>query len=789
MSDLLAPLGATFAMRLTMLSDWHVGLGAGMPGGVDRLVQRDHDDLPFVPAKTLNGIWRDACEVIAYGLDGRAPGGPWQRWVTWLFGSQPATTDRGPDYVAAIEVRAARLPSTLAQVLALRPAVARATTFVKPGVLIDPLTGRAEDDKLRFEEMARRGLILEARGGWQTDGLDEASQCAATAVLLLGARFVERLGGKRRRGAGHCELLIDGRADLDAALPWVEANDPPPPPRAWVRNRLSAEQPYPPRVEKGVGIADEGSTEGDGWIRVALRIRCLSPVVAHQRTVGNMVEGRPSVPGTDILAMVLGSIGADSRRLAAVAARRGELVATDATIEVDGDLSRPLDAAVYRALGGQLPKQVKQLHVGAVASDASGQWATPALEARTHNTIADADQRPTAAVGGVYTYLGITAGTVLRCEVRATATVVRQLGDGWWEAIEGRRRLGRSAKDGFGEVEVTASAPVDTLTTNGTDRADGTLVVWLQSDLLLLDERLRPSASPELLGRELGSLLGLPRPLTVVEAVGPEGLPSVSKTARRETWHRAWGLPRPTLAGLAAGSVVVFALGPGDAEALAARPEVFRRIEAGGLGERRAEGFGQVRFNPPELSHPNLRLEEAGDSGLGQATKRTFQHIRHADPSWELARSIETQAWRAEIARRATNLSADSERRVEALDLRAASAAQRGALRTMSARLDGTAAGLETFTAWREKLRATDVRKGNWPSRTVDALGHLVADPVAAYDALGFVASRRDALTITENGREALEEACRPEAIRSVLLAIAMGEASSRRGTPPGESD
>ena len=30
---------------------------------------RDADGLPFVPAKTLRGIWRDACERVAYGLD------------------------------------------------------------------------------------------------------------------------------------------------------------------------------------------------------------------------------------------------------------------------------------------------------------------------------------------------------------------------------------------------------------------------------------------------------------------------------------------------------------------------------------------------------------------------------------------------------------------------------------------------------------------------------------------------------------------------------------------------
>ena len=54
-----------FEIRLTFTSDWHVGSGAGRPGLIDRLVTRDEDDCPFVPAKTLTGIWRDACERVA----------------------------------------------------------------------------------------------------------------------------------------------------------------------------------------------------------------------------------------------------------------------------------------------------------------------------------------------------------------------------------------------------------------------------------------------------------------------------------------------------------------------------------------------------------------------------------------------------------------------------------------------------------------------------------------------------------------------------------------------------
>lgn len=55
MSNALTPQ-SQFVATLKLTSDWHIGLGAGRPGEVDRLVQRDHDGLPFIPAKTLTGI-------------------------------------------------------------------------------------------------------------------------------------------------------------------------------------------------------------------------------------------------------------------------------------------------------------------------------------------------------------------------------------------------------------------------------------------------------------------------------------------------------------------------------------------------------------------------------------------------------------------------------------------------------------------------------------------------------------------------------------------------------------
>ena len=58
-----------FTIAIAMESDWHIGSGTGRRGDMDRMVKRDRDGLPYLPAKTITGIWRDACELLVNGLD------------------------------------------------------------------------------------------------------------------------------------------------------------------------------------------------------------------------------------------------------------------------------------------------------------------------------------------------------------------------------------------------------------------------------------------------------------------------------------------------------------------------------------------------------------------------------------------------------------------------------------------------------------------------------------------------------------------------------------------------
>ncbi len=713
------------ALRLTLHldSDWHCGTGLGVPGGIDKLVNTDHDGLPFVPGKTLTGVWRDACELVAAALDGSAgtsaettveaeaeavdgPVHSWHAWVDFLFGSQPVLT--GPDRPsrheprpAAVSVRPARYPAALCA--ALRPAGRRplrdAATFIRPGVKIDPYTGRAADKFLRFEQMARSGAELTATAtltGWSdtatgtdtgTDagsGLDDDGRRAAAAVLLLGARLVESIGGKRRRGAGRCRLEVAATkvgagagAAIGPPLPALDSLV------TWLRARDGVAPPVPPAHVETPTSADHDRLDETDWKIIELRLNLDTPLIVQDRAVGNAVRSLRFVPGSLLLPAVLRRLGAVPGWDPAGLARAGDLVVTNATVDVDGTPGRPLPRTWFH------PKEDKKAAVNRLVDDPQERGAaakpykndyvsvppatdqvnsvtvsvrTPELTIHTHNVIDDSRQRPTSALVGLYTYQALAAGSVLRAQVRVRAGL---LPDGAHTALAGAWALGRSAKDDYGQVSVTVEGPPAAWATTSTGAAGlddtSTIIVWLLSDVLIRDKRLRPSTDPVVFAEQLSAALGVKLTLTAGSSDGL--LLRVTATRRAESWQRSWCRPRPTLLGLAAGSVLTFTADrPVSAEKLAA-------VQAAGIGERTAEGFGQLAINDPLLVLRPGRLDDGTERADNEAGSATPFVPPREKVAYAMAQLIEREAWRAHIQREAAAIAATSDGRGKILGL------------------------------------------------------------------------------------------------------------------------
>lgn len=718
------PLPEIFRIRLTMTSDWHVGSGMGRPGNVDRLITRDADGLPFVPAKTLRGIWRDACERLCHGLDDGQVG-EWSRWVDLLFGSQPALglndpTGRHGDPAqapleSAVQIRSARIPCRLREQLRrVDPRIRQAMTFVRPGVKIDRRSGSAQTDYLRFEEVARKGTTLEAKCQLQ---VSESMREAASALLTASAKLVERLGGKRRRGLGCCRLEV---LDVDAneAIDWLERNQSPP--------------EWSPRVD--TGVSSDSSlvvSKDDPWCSVPLVLTLQGPLAISYRTTGNVVETLDFVPGSYLLPHVsrtLRGLGIDVH--AAIGA--GDVCVLPAYLEVDGERGQPVPFALFAPKGGRgledrekivnqllrsIPDepQYKQLRDGYLSSMPTKAYRSP-MTVQTHNTVHDATQRPTSeSGGGVYSYEAIAPSdqgkpVIFRSALHLRKSIAERLPPDWWTKLEGDLALGRSKKDDYGSVTLKTGKlkPLESLA-----EVDGQeLYIWLVSDMLIRNDRLRAEPTASCLAEELSRLLEVS---ASVRKSSDGKLDELVRIRRLDTWHVGWGLPRPSFISLQAGSCMVF-LVDGVID-----PTKLHQLEAGGIGERTAEGYGQVRFNHPLVTTQPENWPSRSESSESVFSREKVESISSNDPNFHFARLLERECWKLEIRRACLTFAASAPNRRTKLSWETGGEhgrppmSQLGGLRVQLTLLRSTA-DRQQVIHWLDHLADNQRRRDKWPS-------------------------------------------------------------------------
>lgn len=728
-------------LHINLLSDWRIGSGTGRPGDVDQLIRRDRSQCPYLPAKTITGIWRDGCERVAHALDADLnqseltdTEATWADWVTYLFGNAPNHPDSPQGLTpspAHLKVESAHLDEALRKAIAARPALQSAITFVKPGVKINNASGSAEEQCFRLEEMARGGILL--KPAFEVVGLGKGTDAekAAYALLAAGVTLVERIGGKRRRGAGRCRFSLSDTPVFDASLSdslnYLKETAIPPTPPATT-----------PQTVESISITDSST-----WHRIALTLTTEQPVIISKGTVGNVVESLDYIPATHLLPIVtrhLRGFGVDIGEAIAHA----QLIITNALPSIDNQPTLPIPFAMFYEKQSQVDgterytdeqnrpyqlehatnklygeenngKQRKQYRGGYVlestdtlerstknTSDAEEKTishhlklTTVSTKIETHNTVEDEKQRPTSKVGGVYSYQAIPVGTTLKAEIRLQDDLFQRLntehrkGDTqkWYERIGGSDKkpktysIGISRKDEYGRIKLEAAEPeylpkqtdkpVDS-EISGSPTSDK-LIVWLLSDLLLRDEWLRPTTHLADVCAALARALNLaPNALKLEKVVNNNDaatqkppIPLMARQRRSESWHTRWGLPRPTLAGISAGSCFLLKV-EGDLP----NAETIRRLEIEGLGERRVEGYGQLRINPPLLSQENIAIAKLNASAKNEDTYPTVPASNLADnTTFNYARTIETAAWRAAIQRAAATLAGSKQQRETLLNL------------------------------------------------------------------------------------------------------------------------
>ncbi len=692
-----------FALSVEMISDWHIGSGQGRHRSIDRLIDRDWDDLPFIPAATIRGIWRDSAQLLARGLDDGEEGS-WSKFAERLFGSEPIlpTTRNEAPSLSLITLDDGRFPESMRRLLigseAGEKALRQALTFIKPGVAIDPRSGAAKAEFLRFEEVARSGATLEAQGA--VDCAD-ADAKAVAAFLVGAASLIERLGGKRRRGMGRCAVSVKFTdnglpSDPRAAADILSENSEPPP---------LANMPVAPEKR-----AFQAASNASGWQKIALRLTLLSPLVAADEVQGNVITCQDYIPSSLLLGPIAGRLADAGAANVWSLIADGNIRILPATPEIGGQRSLPIpfcweeekgkkgDARIYRLIPrrGAPAAEGKPQHA-AIRSGFVSQRVpvlhqrVAAKTLRTHNTIKDAIQRPNEDVGGVYTYEALAAGQTFWSEIwikDGSVDIAR---------ISGEARLGRARQAGYGRVRIEAQK----LPHEGFEREDKSklLTVWLTSDAVLSGFT------------GAGGLDSLAGAVASELRAKPEELFDIQKSwgslrwRRLDGWQSRWGLPRPTLIALQAGSVAELALRDGatvDAELL----------EAEGIGARKGEGFGCVVVN-----HRYLALEP--EALQRKAERPGAERVGHEGPATAWERCI---ALRAEMA-----MSDETKRRavlgweIDANSGLHPNMSQLGTLRAVMGEL--TPKDLESLKIWGRRLKFAD----KWPPKAIEALDNLLS--------------------------------------------------------------
>ncbi|NLN93350.1 MAG: hypothetical protein GX130_08605 [Candidatus Hydrogenedens sp.] len=574
-------------LQITFHSDWQIGSGAGIPGSVDRQVVRDVDGLPYVPAKTLTGILRDAAEwLVENGSMDQHHQETNQQHQEILFGRQ--IPDHGgckkkTTQKAHLSVRPARISEADRRKTLNTPQDKNALFIVQPHVKIEPNTGRAKDDHLFSIEQVRSTVVLEADVFLDSTGDDKELREFLDKTL----KAVRRIGGKRRRGAGRCTLAWKSGED------WKAIDN------------------------ESFNFSVEDSEPTTGWFRIPLTLEALEMLQIHKETLGNTVETRDFIPGYLILPYIAKVSRSDLRNAIA----KGSLQISDFLPEIDESSVLPIPQVFFQPKGDEntiinrlitppsdKTQQLKGLRSGYFYIAKQDETSSTiristesALTLRMHNTVQDKTQRPDEDVGGVFSYGAIQRGTKFQGEIRCTAEVYEILKN---KSFSEEFRLGTSKKDDYGRVRISGGkAEVFQYSDIATKDAK-TLVVYLESDVLVRDRFLSYSANPNDLKTELEKLLIQHECQANLVFRDKHLINAIGRGRRHEGWQTKWNLPKPSLPAIQAGSVYVF---ESDKEI---DKKILKKIAIAGVGQRRAEGFGRVQFNPPWLFSAEITVSQ-----------------------------------------------------------------------------------------------------------------------------------------------------------------------------------
>ena len=641
-------------VTIVFTSDWGVSTGVGHAGRTHSTIERCGDD-PVVRGTVITGVLREQAMLAAKALDGQKDG-TWTNFALWLFGqdpnSKPGSTPH-PRHVLFTD-------ATPASSIPVHDTVS---------LSINPQTGRARDQFLRFTERAAAGVLtgtftLIDEAGAETS--DQETIKAAHFLLGVAGLMVRGIGSGRSGGDGECTVLVtnhevEARNGQSTSEIVAFASSHAQALRGTLKSLAQALKPgvvsalpAPQRcTQHQVGTIDGSAAQHGSGHHLILDLTLNSPIVSYEVPFSNEIRSLDFLRGTVLLPWLHRLVSSNKRgedeAVITNAVTGGHLLVSDAlpVIEdIEGfpvpltlktDKTLPSDSLI--TLYGDSPKNKGKIPVrggyvffGPKGGDGKepgtktqGWYGKPPLRGR--QTTAINHETGAASKGQLVLVDALPEGMSMRAHVWVSdelweAASVSSLLAKTREARLGSRKLTgtfgsatctlreetddeREARSHFGNAGSTQLTSTASTSANGTAHGEDTTTSSRGVWLWFTSDVIARSAGLGAGGTADDLIRAFKRKGIIVEAVGT---PSI-RHRRVDSWSPADNGPRASRLAIQAGSVIQVTVSDKVRAALV-------KLAPFGVGELTAQGYG--RF---VVAHPLLSIESI------EVTKAKLEHF------------------------------------------------------------------------------------------------------------------------------------------------------------------
>ena len=293
-------------VTIVFTSDWGVSTGVGQAGRTHSTIERSNGK-PVVRGTVITGVLREQAMLAARALDGPDENAPqnWGEFARWLFGqdpdSKPGSTPHPRHVLFSDATPASKIP--------IHDTVS---------LSIDPKTGTARDQFLRFTERAAASILtgtftLIDEAGAETP--EQETIEAAHFLLGVAGLMVRGIGSGRSGGDGECTVLVtnhevEARAGQSTSKIVAFASSCAQTLRTSLK-RLAAEftenatnelpAPQQSGTQHQVGTVDGSAAQHSGGHHLILDLTLNSPIVSYEVPFSNEIRSLDFLRGTVLL--------------------------------------------------------------------------------------------------------------------------------------------------------------------------------------------------------------------------------------------------------------------------------------------------------------------------------------------------------------------------------------------------------------------------------------------------------------------------------------------------------